>query len=65
VPDISLFWPGFPSGSVYVGFVVWKVALGKVFSSRYSIWFSPADIISLWPVCGRGSETVSPRYKRW
>jgi hypothetical protein len=60
--------PGLATGSVHVGFVVGKVAFGKV--SLKVLRFSPVNIVTpysymIWginnrPVSGRSSEIVSP-----
>jgi hypothetical protein len=43
VAGLSPWRPGIVLGSVHVGFVVDKVALGQVFSQV--LWFSPVNII--------------------
>jgi hypothetical protein len=62
--------PGFTPDSLHVGFVVDKVAMGRVF--LWLLWFSPVSVILPWltmyllgdeqqarPVGGRCSETSS------
>jgi predicted amidohydrolase len=71
VADLSPLSPGFAHGTVHVGFVVAKVALGQFFfPPSISIFlcqcnFSRATyscliwVMSNWPVGGRSSETQS------
>jgi hypothetical protein len=52
--------PGFGLGSVHVGFVVDKVALGQVFLRI--LWFSPVNIIppGLHTHISSGGRTIRP-----
>jgi hypothetical protein len=69
ISDLSPLWPGFAPGSLHVGFVVDKVALGQVFLRVLRL--SRVNIIPPWlsiliyhlrinnrPVGGCSSETL-------